>query len=174
MMKGRDPLHSIRLITSLNLHPSIFSVPPAFSNTFSPDPSPRGTALSAAIILQALLSPEFNKSLQLPSPHPLLLSQLDSDKTLRPRLFLASALTPYAPVKYTNPKKKSIIPAVEIVIREGLKLGLQNHYADGIPALYNSAEILYGIDTSKFEGDGERSRIGRELIVVKGLRAQVS
>ena len=174
MMKGRDPLHSIRLITSLNLHTSIFSVPPTFSNTFSPDPSPRGTALSAATILQALLSPEFNKLLQLPSPHPLLLSQLDSDKTLRPRLFLASALTPYAPVKYTNPKKKSIIPAVEIVIREGLKLGLQNHYADGIPALYNSAEILYGIDISKFEGDGERSRIGRELIVVKGLRAQVS
>ena len=161
MMKGRDPLHSIRLITSLNLHSSIFSVPPSFSRLFSQNPNPSETALGAATILYTLMTPDLSNSLELPIPHPLLLSQFDSDKTLRPRLFLATALTPYAQVKYCHPKKSSVSPALEIVIREGLKLGLQNHYTDGIPALFSAAEILRGIDVSNFKGPDERGRIGK-------------
>lgn len=158
--EGRDPLHSIRLIVSLNLLPSIFAVPPPISSTFTCPPGPPSTALSAATILHAALSNSFSDILKLPSLHPLFLSQLETDKSLRPRLFLASSLTPYANVQYTPPKKKQTAPAVEVVIREGLKLGLQNHYADGVPALFAASELLRGIDASQFEGPGERSRIG--------------
>ncbi|EJD04209.1 uncharacterized protein FOMMEDRAFT_155333 [Fomitiporia mediterranea MF3/22] len=160
MMKGRDPLHSIRLITSLNLYSSITAVPLAIASTFSPSLSPPSSAIGAATLLHAALSNSFSDTLHLPPPHPLLLSQLEIDKTLRPRFFLAALMTPYANVQYTPKKKKSTAPAVEVVIREGLKLGLQNHYADGVPALFAAANVLRGVDASQFDGSKERSRIG--------------
>ena len=69
-------------------------------------------------------------------------------------------MTPYADVRYTPSKKKDQKPAVEAVIREGLKLGLQNHYADGVPALFAAAAVLRGVEVSQFEGPRERARIG--------------
>ncbi|KAI5123757.1 hypothetical protein M0805_000348 [Coniferiporia weirii] len=160
MMKGRDPLQSIRLITSLNLQSAVFAVPSPISSTFNPDAAPPSAALGAATLLHALLTPTFSDVLGLPAPHPRLLSQLTLDPALRPRLFLAAALTPYAHVTYTPPKKKAAVPAVEVIIREALKLGLQNHYVDGVPALFASAATLRGVDVAQFEGPGERARIG--------------
>ncbi|KAL5534484.1 hypothetical protein ACEPAG_946 [Sanghuangporus baumii] len=163
MMKGRDPLHSIRLITSLDLYSSIAAVPASISSTFTTSPASPSSALGAATILHAALSSSFSDTLRIPSLHPLLLSLVDRDKTLRPRLFLATLMMPYADVQYLIPKKKTRVPAVEVVIREGLKLGLQNHYADGVPALFAAAEVLRGVEISNFEGPNERSRIGSLL-----------
>ena len=157
LSKGRDPLHSIRLITSLNIYPSITAVPDAITSTFSSSPAPPSIAYGAAVILHAALCSSFSDALHLPSLHPLVFSQLNSDETLRSRLFLASLMTPYAHVQYIPPKKKSV---VEVIIREGLKLGLRNHFADGVPALFAAADVLRRVDASQFEGPGERSRIG--------------
>ncbi|THH04155.1 hypothetical protein EW145_g5734 [Phellinidium pouzarii] len=144
MMKGRDPLYAIRLITSHNLQPSIFAVPSSISSTFSSPPTSPSTALGTATLTHALLTQSLPDTLQLPAPHPLLLSQLPLDPTLRQRLFLAATLTPYTHITYTLPKKKNDF----------------NHYVDGIPALFTAADILRGVDASQFEGPGERGRIG--------------
>jgi tRNA nucleotidyltransferase (CCA-adding enzyme) len=58
-------------------------------------------------------------------------------------LFLAAALTPFKGIKYLDSKKKERL-AVELVIREGLKLGTQNHYLDGIPKLFAASQLLKG------------------------------
>ena len=154
---GKNPLHSINLITSLHLQQPLFSVAQTVSSTFSPLPSPPTASLAASVILHAFI----NSSLTPPLPalHPRLVSQLSEDKTLRPRLYLAAALTQYRHVTYKTPKKKTL-PAVEIVIREALKLGLQNHYADGIPALFASADVLEGLSVDNFTGPNVRSKIG--------------
>lgn len=157
---GHDPLHSIRLITNWGLQPSIFAVPQNISATFEPNPSEGASAIGAAAILHALLAPSHNAELNIPPPHPLLVSQFEQDKTLRPRLFLATALAPYLGVKCSSPKKQVMALAVEPVIKEGLKLGMQNHYSDGVTALFAAAEVLRGVRVSQFEGPGERARIG--------------
>lgn len=76
----------------------------------------------------------------LPPLHPLLLPEsLASASSLR-RLYLACALTPYRRVTYLQKGKER--PAVEAIIREGLKLGAQYHYLDGIPSLFLASEAL--------------------------------
>lgn len=159
MMKGRDPLHSIKLMTTLDVQPSLFALPSTITSAFNQSPGQNSLSLGAAVILQALITTP--SAFSLPELHPLLLSQLPLDKTLRPRLYLASALTPYRHVTYTTPKNKTL-PAAEAVIKEALKLGLQNHYSDGIPALFAAADELEGISAEKFEGSKERSRIGEK------------
>jgi len=42
---------------------------------------------------------------------------------------------------YTDVKGRQQ-PVSEIVLRDGLKLGTQNHYLDGIPALFAAADTL--------------------------------
>ena len=49
-------------------------------------------------------------------------------------------MTPYRGLTYLQKGKER--PAVEAVIREGLKLGVQHHYLDGIHALFLAAETL--------------------------------
>lgn len=139
MMKGQDPLHSIRLIHELALYPSIFSaLPPEVSSTLSSAPSGSERAVSAAAILNTLLLPE---QPSFPKVHHRLLAALQTDPSCRPRLYLATALIPYLGVTYRD-KKKRLCPAVEVVTREALKLGKQNHYLDGIPLLFTAAELL--------------------------------
>ena len=75
-------------------------------------------------------------------------------------------MMPYSNVQYLLPKKKILAPAVEIVIREGLKLGLQNHYADGVPALFAASEVLRDVEASKFDGPNERSQIGEFTLLM--------
>ncbi|TFK57694.1 poly A polymerase C-terminal region-like protein [Heliocybe sulcata] len=137
MMKGRDPLYAIQLIDSLSLHNAIFCIPPSITPTFSQQPSHPSSSLAAASILRTLLSP-------LPSPlpplHPLFTS-ITYDTSTTARLYLACALTPFRGLTYTDAKGKPH-PVVEAAIRECLKLGAQNHYLDGIPALFAAAAVL--------------------------------
>lgn len=145
---GRNPLLSIDLIHSLSLYSSVFLVPDSVGIKLSGSPSPPHSALRAAIILHALINPTTSTASlsglslpSLPAVHPLLLSDLSVSTSSARRLYLAAALTPYHSLTYTQTKGK-VRPAAEAVIREGLKLGAQHHYLDGIPPLFAAAEIL--------------------------------
>lgn len=158
---GRDPLLSVRLIDSLSLQPAIFSVPHAISSTFSSHPTSYKSSLAAATILHVLLHDP--SALNLPDIHPLLLSQLELDKTAARRLYLAAVLTPYKGLTYQEKKKER--PAVEAAIREGLKLGAQCHYLDGVPALFAAAELLRDPVVAKFSSVRPRVEIGMSPLI---------
>jgi tRNA nucleotidyltransferase (CCA-adding enzyme) len=167
MMKGRYPLLSIQLVDTLSLAPLIFDVPTSISSKFSSEPTPFHTALAAASILHLLLklNPADNSSISLPDIHDELqemLFEAKADSGTRARLFLGCALTPYRGITYTDAKKKSH-PACEAALREGLKVGTQNHYLDGIPALFGAWEMLKGPVTGVADLEDtrhERVRIG--------------
>jgi tRNA nucleotidyltransferase (CCA-adding enzyme) len=74
---------------------------------------------------------------------------------------MACALTPYRGITYVDEKGK-IRPAVEAVIREGLKVGTKNHYLDGVPALFSASEMLKapGVEDDKSKTLSERVEIG--------------
>lgn len=129
MMKGRDPVSSITLINQLSLYPQIFHLPPNLTPTLSASPLPAHTSVAAARILQSI-----------PALHPRLAASV-TDIGTRARLYLACALTPYRGITYQDAKAKTH-PACEVVLREGLKLGAQNHYLDGIPALFAAADMI--------------------------------
>ncbi|KAF9259624.1 transfer RNA nucleotidyltransferase [Marasmius fiardii PR-910] len=159
MVKGRDPLRSIQLITSLSLYSSLFAgIPSEVVKTFSGDPSSERDALKAALILQILLTP-VNESL--PSVHPILLKAVKDDATCKSRLFLGAILTPFSGSTYRDRKGKEF-PVVEYVIRECLKLGSQNHFLDGIPALFSACKLLSrpDLDDERFKDPSERVAIG--------------
>ncbi|GAW08335.1 trna nucleotidyltransferase [Lentinula edodes] len=142
MMKGRDPVHAISLIQDLSLFDPIFSVIPTdVVSTFSHPRSANIDSLKATSILRLLLS-----------------------DTYTDRLYLAATLTPYLGVTYKD-KKHREFPAITYVIRESLKLGTQNHYLDGIPALFAASEILKNPDLNqeKFRQSSERVIIGLML-----------
>ncbi|KAK1226962.1 CCA tRNA nucleotidyltransferase, mitochondrial [Marasmius sp. AFHP31] len=163
MVKGRDPLRSIQLITSLGLYSSIFSgFPPNVIETFSNNPRSEETALKAASILQTLLA---NVGADLPPLHPTFFKALVSDVTCKPRLFLAAVLSPYAGITYRDHKGKEL-PVVEYVIRECLKLGSQNHFLDGIPALFSACSVLRNPDPGeqRLKNPSERAAIAEGAI----------
>lgn len=76
-------------------------------------------------------------------------------------MYMACALTPYRGITYVDEKGK-IRPAVEAVIREGLKVGTKNHYLDGVPALFSASEMLKapGVEDDKSKTLSERVEIG--------------
>ena len=157
MMKGRDPLHAIQLIYELQLYPSIFWVSPTALESFSSPPADPLQGLIAATILHSLTTT--------PSPltaiHPLLAQHFILHSSTRPRLFLASALTPFKDITYRDAKDK-IHPAVDTVLRDGCKLGSQNNYLGGIPALFSAAELLKNptLEGERFNHRPERVAIG--------------
>jgi len=104
------------------------TIPPDLFKTASSD------ALAAVSIIHNLAE---NESL---SPHPAL-SSLTKDLAIRARFYLAGLLLPYLGLNYQDKKGKSQC-TVAAVIRESLKLGTQNHYLDGIPALFTGTQIL--------------------------------
>jgi len=121
-------------------------------------------SVTAATLLHALIKPQTastSSSIALPSVHKTLLSSTLSPGT-KSRLFLAAALTPYRGILYTDSKKKSHF-AVEAAIREGTRLGTQNHYLDGIPALFVAADLLKDprLNNDKFQSPSERVAIGQ-------------
>lgn len=140
----------------MRLYQSIFHIPPSVIPDLSSPPTSPHTALAAASILHMILSSH--------SPLPPLHSQLLSSISLpgtRARLYLACALYPYRLATYQDQKGK-IHPAVEAAIRECLKLGQQNHYLDGIPALFAATEVLKAPQVdSAGPSPKERLRIGR-------------
>ncbi|EKM60714.1 uncharacterized protein PHACADRAFT_110357 [Phanerochaete carnosa HHB-10118-sp] len=156
MMKGRNPLHAIELINDLRLYTSIFYIPPHVAPELSaPLGSPK-LGLAAAYILETLTLPEKQPSTNLPALHPLLAAAATYESSTRPRLYLACALTPYRGLTYDDIKNKCHL-AVEAAIRNGTKLGAQNHYLDGIPVLFTAAEML---KNPVIGGEDERVRIG--------------
>ncbi|PIL30884.1 hypothetical protein GSI_07053 [Ganoderma sinense ZZ0214-1] len=147
MMGGRNPLLSIDLIHTLSLYHTVFSVPENTGVTLSGSPSSPRSALHAAMILHVVTNPTAADTVlsglafpSLPPLHPLLLSEISTVANSLRRLYLACALTPYRGVTY--PQKGKERPAVEAVIRDGLKLGAQCHYLDGIPSLFIANDVL--------------------------------
>lgn len=155
-MKGRDPLHAIQLIHDLGLYSSIFWASPTALESFSSLPTDSSQGLIAATILHSLTA----TTSPLPTIHPLLAQHFALHPSTRPRLFLASALTPFKGITYQDAKDK-IHPAVEAILRDGCKLGNQNSYLSGIPALFAAAELL---KSPTFEADRPKQRPERVAI----------
>ena len=110
--------------------------------------------------MHLLLYPSTVDGISLPPLHQLFHSALESDPSAKPRLYLAAALTPYRSVLYLDHKERSRL-AVEAAIRDGVKLGNQNHYLDGIPALFQATEVL-----KKPQLGGERERVNMGTLVI--------
>ena len=157
---GRNPLMSLRLLDDLSLFPLVFHIPPAVASTLSSQPSSPPLALAAASILQTFLRPD-TALFPHPQIHPLILSKISSSTSIIPRLYMACALTPYRGITYVDEKGK-LHPAVEAVIREGLKVGTKNHYLDGIPALFSASELFKSpdVEDDRFKSPSERVAIG--------------
>ena len=152
---------SLRLLDDLSLYPLVFHIPPAIASALSSQPSSPSLALAAAYILQTFLRPDDTALFRHPPIHPLILSGLSSSTAVVPRLYMACALTPYRGITYVDEKGK-LHPAVEAVIREGLKVGTKNHYLDGIPALFSASALFKSpdIENEKFKSPTERVAIG--------------
>ncbi|KIP03256.1 hypothetical protein PHLGIDRAFT_77897 [Phlebiopsis gigantea 11061_1 CR5-6] len=157
MMKGRDPLLAIKLISELGLYSSIFYIPPAVAKSFSAPVGPASSALAAACVLHTLTHRDVSRRPTLPPLHPVLSAAAFHEPSTLPRLYLACALTPYRSITYEDAKQKPR-SGVEGAIREGTKLGVQNHYLDGVTALFEAADILKNPTTG---GDNERARMGK-------------
>jgi len=156
-MKGRDPLHAIQLIHDLGLYSSIFWTPTTVLESFSSPPAGSLQGLIAATILHNLTTTPS----PLPAVHPLLTQHFALHPSTRPRLFLASVLTPFKGITYRDAKDK-IHPAVEAILRDGCKLGSQNNYLGGIPTLFSAAELLRNpaLGGDRFKQRPERVAIG--------------
>jgi tRNA nucleotidyltransferase (CCA-adding enzyme) len=154
---GRDPLHAIKLIHDLSLYSTVFPLPDIIASALSAPPGPYISSLSATTMLHMLLNPLTNI---LPTLHPTLVSAVTP--SVKARLFLAAALTPFKGITYTDSKKKTHL-VVDAVIREGLRLGTQNHYLDDVPLLFASAGILENPDLSqeRFTVPSQRVAIGQ-------------
>ncbi|KAF9787018.1 hypothetical protein BJ322DRAFT_1053244 [Thelephora terrestris] len=157
MMRGRDPLHAIQLIHELGLYSSIFWTPATVLETFSSTPKDPLQGLMAATILHSLTTVPS----PLPAIHPLLSQHFTLHSSTRPRLFLASALTPFKNIIYTDAKGKAH-PAVESVLRDGCKLGNQSSYLSGIPTLFLASDLLKNptLEGERFNDRPERVAIG--------------
>ncbi|KAH9994428.1 hypothetical protein BJV77DRAFT_1143975 [Russula vinacea] len=160
MMGGRNPLMSLGLLDDLSLFPLVFHIPSAVASTLSSPPLSPSLALAAASILHTFNRP--NSALfRHPPIHPLILSGLSSSTSVIPRLYMACALTPFRGITYVDEKEK-LHPALEAVIREGLKVGTKNHYLDGIPALFSASELFKSpnLEDDRFRSPSERVAIG--------------
>ncbi|KAF6766474.1 transfer RNA nucleotidyltransferase [Ephemerocybe angulata] len=160
MMQGRDPLRSIELFHELNLFDAIFfsAIPENVSASFSTKKFDPDRGLASSVVLNSITE---GIHAEIPTPHPIYLKHLQIDRSARPRLFLASALTPYYGASFKDKKGKEH-PGVEAVVRESLKLGVQNHYLDGIPALFMSVEPVRQLlgEYLTFPAEKVRSSIG--------------
>jgi tRNA nucleotidyltransferase (CCA-adding enzyme) len=156
------------MINLLSLYSSIFLVSPTINNSLSATPAPYGVSESAASILHALLHP--SEQSPIPPVHPTFLSPAMITSSTKARLYLAAALTPFKDIQYMDVKKKEH-QAVEAVIREGLKLGIQNHYLDGVPLLFTASKLLRdpNLDSDKFSGPSQRAAIGMHSLFISRI-----
>ncbi|KAJ7022043.1 hypothetical protein C8F04DRAFT_1312077 [Mycena alexandri] len=162
IMKGPDPSRGIQLIDDLSLYDSVFNVLPGeVEASLSAPLAPRTLSVKAECILRSILSPPDSVLANITRVHPALVSAVKEDSTAAARLHLAAALTPYFGITYGDKKKKTA-SAVECAIRESLKLGTQNHYVDGIPLLFEAAQLLRNPDLNqeKFKTPSERVAVG--------------
>ncbi|KAF9535748.1 hypothetical protein CPB83DRAFT_842268 [Crepidotus variabilis] len=141
MIQGRDPLRSAQLIGELDLYHPIFSVIPEIAKAGIPkeffQAAPQ-EGLAAVSILHTVTSPDGS---DLVRPHSDLVTPLRKDHGAVARLYLAALLLPWKQFTHVDSKKKTQ-STVAAVIRESLKLGTQNHYLDGVPALFDGIQTL--------------------------------
>ncbi|CAL1696684.1 unnamed protein product [Somion occarium] len=163
MLKGRDPLLAIRLINELSLYDSLFYIPSSVAPEFSATRAPSVTAVVASSLLHIIIQPLSSPIARLPPVHPTLLNTVSRDYLLHARLHLACFLLPFLNITYKDRKGKPH-EAVEAAIREGVKLGTQNHYLNGIPALFAATQLLRNPTIEEQPGNlKERARIGMLL-----------
>ncbi|KAG1749677.1 uncharacterized protein EDB91DRAFT_1327149 [Suillus paluster] len=165
MMKGPDPLRSIRIINDLKLYWSIYHVPPQTISIASSSPKAQDLSLRAATILYGLLSSTSLSEDSIPL-HPTLRSYVLQEPGCKARLFLAASLYSYHGITYPDQKGKEQM-LVKCAIQDGLKLGRQNHYLDGIPALYSAADLLKGVSLEQ-----DRLRLPSERVAIGLLLRQ--
>lgn len=79
-------------------------------------------------------------------------------------MYLAAVLTPYKGISYQDKKKTP--SAIEYILRDVLKLGTQNHFLDGIPALFSSSIVLQNpvLTSERFLHASQRVALGLCLI----------
>ncbi|KZV93551.1 poly A polymerase C-terminal region-like protein [Exidia glandulosa HHB12029] len=143
MLTGRDPPTAIELIHDLSLYHTVFAVPPtiALLPTYLTTQPPRDpqTAVIATILVQNILSSSSDTS-PLAAIHKTLLEHARNDKEVKARLYMGAAVTPFEGFYFTT-KNRHV--AQEAVIGEGLRLGTQGHYRDGVPPLFGAAAVLH-------------------------------
>ncbi|TFY70082.1 hypothetical protein EVJ58_g18 [Rhodofomes roseus] len=161
MLRSRDPVRALSLIYDFKLYSTVFQLPESVATTLSDSPTPPIMGLGAATILMVLLLPSRTGTL---IPVHKTLTDLGKITYVRARLYLACALTPYRGITYTNAKGKRQ-PACDLIIRESLRLGSQNHYLDGVPALYNAWSVVSPAvaDLAQGESPDDKLKIGMFL-----------
>ncbi|KAG8937264.1 CCA tRNA nucleotidyltransferase, mitochondrial [Tulasnella sp. 418] len=157
MLKGRDPLMALQLIDSLGLHEAIFHIPS--SARLSGTPGDRRISFVAATLLTYFL---YGRPVSELTPlHPKIVENAVKGSGARQRLYLASALASFEGISCHEKRKD--IPASEVVIREGLKLGTRNHYMDGVPLLLQGARFLSKPAPARYTTPSQRVSIGLAL-----------
>lgn len=175
------PLHT-SLAAATILHHFV-SQPPSCHDL--PSAQPRleiGTPSEPGLASQKAIPSSLSQFEQLHPLTPTLLNDFAVDSTTKQRLYLASALTPYRHLTFVEKKKSKLV--VEACIREGLKvpnfcplscrcfinvsaqLGIQNHYVDGIPALYAASDLLFQPMCEKFKSPSPRVALGVSTPVI--------
>lgn len=160
-----DPVRGLNRIEELNLYPIIFQMPGQAVKTVTGELGPIHKAAASASILNTLWRADPPPTIKLTPVH-LTLSSHVRGKVEMARLYLACALIPFHGLEYRDHKNKSR-PLVEAVIREGLKLGVQNHYLDGIPALFDAWDFISPQVAALSEGQSpdDRRKIGMLLTI---------
>lgn len=170
VLGGPQPFHAVQLINELSLYHCIFHVPPDILAISSSSLGPPESSLAACSVYQSIVSPSSPPARE--PIHPTLLSRTLCDPQTRTRLFLAACFFPFYGITYEDKKQREHY-LVEASIRQGLRLGTQNHYLDGIPALYCAAsELVQGLSLNqdRFKMPSERVAIGTRGSAVRDGR----
>ncbi|KAJ1309611.1 hypothetical protein OPQ81_006383 [Rhizoctonia solani] len=155
MLKGKSPLLSLTTIEKYGIYDTVFGAPPDVSGKITGTPRPQSSGTHAASILCSFLD---SVPTPLPEPHPELLKLAHEDHGVRKRLIFGAALTPWRDVTY--PQKKGYLPLVEHIVKEGLKIGSQNHFIPSVPRLFAAHKRVSKPSLDKFEGTSQRALIG--------------
>ncbi|KAF8710251.1 Poly A polymerase head domain, partial [Rhizoctonia solani] len=155
MLKDKSPLLSLTSIEKYGIYDTVFGIPPDLVGKATGIRHSRSTGINAASILCNF----FNSApTTLPIPHYELLKQAHEDHGLRQRLIFAAALTPWRDM--ICPQKKGHQSAVELIVKEGLKIGSQNHFIPSVPKLFAAHKKSSNPSLEKFEGPSQRALIG--------------
>ncbi|KDN34609.1 hypothetical protein RSAG8_12308, partial [Rhizoctonia solani AG-8 WAC10335] len=155
MLKGKSPLLSLTTIEKYGIYDTVFGVPPDVAGKTTGTQRAQSTGIHAASILCSFLD---SVPTSLPAPHTELLKQAHEDHGLRQRLIFGAALTPWRDMTY--PQKKGYLPVVEHNVKEGLKIGSQNHFIPSVPRLFAAHKRASKPSLDKFEGPSQRALIG--------------
>lgn len=152
MLKGPDPFLALDLISHVSLYNDMFSAVPSAQDA-SPLPQ---DAPQRALVACRLLSETQKGHIGLPET---LMADLQ-DSVARRRLYLALFLDPLRGLTYTE--KKKVLPLVETVIRDSIKLsGNDRSFVQHIHAACNKLSLndLHRLKALR-DAPNERSAIG--------------